>query len=121
MSFFPKLLAILLVTLCPESGDRSEPTFLGSTVVPRAVSRPSHEACLPIFCPTHLPSPVESLFERLDETALDEEDSSRVDDHGLVSLTFLDFEPSMASGSLTWLSPASLHTLSILITPILRC
>ena len=67
MSLFPRLLAILLVSLCPASGDRSEPIVLGSAVIPRAVSSQSHDACLPVLCPTHRRSPVESLFEHLDE------------------------------------------------------
>jgi hypothetical protein len=121
MSFVPRLLAILLVTLAPESRERSEPTVFGSTASACAVPRPSLEVCPPAFRPAHLPSPIESFFERLDETALDEEDSSRVEDHGLVSLTFLDFGASLASGLSSSLSPASPHTLMVFIAPILRC
>jgi len=121
MSFLPRLLAILLVTLSTGSGERSEPLVVGSTAVPRAVPSQSEAAYLPAFCPAHLPSPIESFFERLHETALDEEDSSRVEDHGLMSLTFLDFEASLVSGFYSSLSPTSPHALSVRITPILRC
>ena len=121
MSFLPRLLAILLVILCAESGEGSEPTLLGSVAAPRAVPRQGHQAYLPIFRPAHLPSPIESFFERLDETALDEEDSIRVEDHGFVALRFLGFEASLVSGLFSSLSPASPHMLSVFITPILRC
>lgn len=121
MSFFSRILAILLVTLSPESGEQSEPVVLGSNAVPRTLPTRGETAYLPILCPTHLPSPIESFFECLDETALEEEDSSRVEDHGLVSLTFFGVEASLASGILSSLTPASPHTLSVLISPILRC
>ena len=121
MPFLPRLLAILLVTFCPGSGEGSEPTLLASLAARQAVPRQIPEAYLPRLRPAHLPSPIESFFEGLDETALDEEDSSRVEDHGLVALTFFGFEAPVVSGLFSSLSPANPHTLSVLITPILRC
>jgi len=121
MSVVPRLIAILLVTLSSGNGEGSEPTLLGSSAVPRTVARHSQKTYLPIFCRAHLPSPIETFFERLDEMALDEEDSSRVEDHGLVALTFLGFEASLVSGLFPSVSPASPHLPSVLITPILRC
>jgi hypothetical protein len=121
MPLLPRLLAIFLVTLCPGNGEGSEPALLGSNAAARAVPRQSHEASLPNFCPAHVPSPIETFFDRLDETAFDEEDSSRVEDHGFVALTFLGFEASLVSGLFSSLSPASPHMPSVLITPILRC
>ena len=121
MSFFSRILAILLMTLSPESGGQAEHPALGSGAVSRSIPAAREVANFPVFRPAHLPTPVESFFERRDEMALDEEDSDRVEDQGLVPLTFLGVGPCLASGFLSSLSPASPHTLSVLITPILRC
>jgi hypothetical protein len=55
------------------------------------------------------------------ETALEEEDSTRVEDHGFVPVTFLDFDAPLASGLFSLLCPASPHILTVVITPALRC
>jgi hypothetical protein len=69
----------------------------------------------------HLPSPTEAFFECLDETALDEEDSTRVEDHGIVPFTLLAYGAPLASCAFSSLSPATPHTPSVFILPILRC
>jgi hypothetical protein len=119
MSFYPKLLAILAMLLPPGSGEASEPIVLGSSAVLLAVR--GQQDSFPVFSPAHLPSPTESFFERLDETALDEEDSTRVEDHGIVPLTFLDFESPLTSDLFSSLFPVSPHAHLVVITPILRC
>jgi hypothetical protein len=121
MSVVPRFIAILLVSFSSGGGEESELILLGSSAVPRTVLTQSQETYLPIFCRAHFPSPFETFFERRDETALDEEDSSRVDDHGLAAVAFLGFEASLINGWLPPASPASLRVGSAPITPILRC
>jgi len=63
----------------------------------------------------------ESFFEYLDESALDEEDSTRVEDHGIATPTFLDFDTPQTSDLLSSFLPSSPHSQLVVITPILRC
>ena len=119
MTQFPKLLAILATMLSPGSGEGCEPIVLGSPLVTLAVR--VRDASFPVFCPAHHPYPAETFFERLDETALDEEDSTRVEDHGIVPLTFLDYESAQASALFSSCSPTDRYAHLLVITPILRC
>jgi hypothetical protein len=120
MALLSKLFIILAMLVPPGSEDGSEPIVPGSSAVPRAVR--GQDVCFPAICPAHLPIPTESYFERLDETALDEEeDSTRVEDHGLALLTFPDYEAPRASHRLFSLSPVNPHARLSTIAPILRC
>jgi hypothetical protein len=82
-----------------------------------------HETAPPfaIFTAAHLPSPTESFFQRVDEIAYDEEDSTRAEDHSIVALTILDYGAPLASRSLSAFAPASSHTPPVVTMPILRC
>jgi hypothetical protein len=121
MTSFPRLLAILAIVLPPGSGDGSNDAALkpSTTVVSVGVLQSVGSSLG--FTASHLPSPVESFYERLDEMACDEEDSSRVEDHGVLALSSSDYGAPLASGPLALLSPASSHTPPVVIAPILRC
>jgi hypothetical protein len=119
MLAIPNLLAALAILLPSGIGGSHDS---GIFKIPSALRAegPSSAADL-FFIATHLPSSTESLFECLDETALDEEDSSRVEDHGIVPLTYLDFEACWSDSLVTLLLPASPRVPSLDTTPILRC
>jgi hypothetical protein len=120
MTFLPKLLAIVAMILPLAIGEESEPVRLTlSTPLSIWVHRTAPPS--PVFTAPHLPRPTESFFERLDEIAYDEEDSTRVEDHGVVPLTLLDYGAPVASRSLSSLAPAGSHTAPVVIMPILRC
>src|SRR6185437_1658171 len=119
MSFFPNLLAILALLLPHGSGELADPIVLGSPVV-HGTDR-GQETLSQIFCPTEVPSQSESFFECIDESALDEEDSSRVEDHGVVPLTLLDYQPPLGCLLFSALLPAQSHDRLSTSTSILRC
>jgi hypothetical protein len=119
MLIFPNLVAVLAMLLPPGSGEMRDPIVFGSSAVQRTVER--SEASDLFFSPAHLPSPDESFFEPLEETAFDEEDSTRVEDHGIAPLAFLDFEAPKADDLNSYFLPASPHAQSLVISPILRC
>src|SRR5207248_1034568 len=104
MNFFPNLLAILAILLPLGSGETSDPIVLGSSAAQWADL--GDLASDRIYSPAHLPLSCESFFECLDETALDEEDSNPVEDHGIAPLTFLDFETSLVSDNSSSFLPA---------------
>jgi hypothetical protein len=119
MTLLPKLVAILAMILPPGNGETPGPDVPGSAPVPHAV-----RACnvsFPVYSPAHLPSPRQSFFECLDETALDEEDSTRVEDHGIASPIFLGFEPALMSYLFCSCSPTDPLPQSAISSPILRC
>jgi len=115
----PKLVAILAMILPPGSGEAARPDVAGSASVSHAVW--GRDVSFPVYSPAHLPSPRHSFFECLDETALDEEDSTRVEDHGIASPIFLGFEPALMSYLFCSCSPTDPHPQSIVSSPILRC
>jgi hypothetical protein len=121
MSFLPKLLAIVAILLPLESGERSEPAQLALATTPFSVWVHELLPPSPQLTAAQLPLPTESFFERLDEMAYDEEDSTRVEDHGPVALTLLDHGAPMARRSFAFFAPTSSPTLSVLILPVLRC
>jgi hypothetical protein len=119
MSLLPKLVAILAMILPTGSEDTVRPDVAGSAPIPHAVR--GRDVSFPVFSPAHLPSPRHSFFECLDETALDEEDSTRVEDHGIASPIYLGFEPALMSFLFCSCSPTDPHPESIVSSPILRC
>jgi hypothetical protein len=120
MTLLPKLLAIVAMILPLGNGKTSEPVRLAlSSPLSIWVHDPAPPS--PIFTAPHLPRPTESFFERFDEMAYDEEDSTRVEDHGIVPLTLLDYGAPLASRSLFSLAPAGSHTAPVVIMPVLRC
>ena len=120
MTLFPKLLAIVAVVFPLGNGEKSEPAQLArSTPLAIWVHEAAHPS--PIFTAPHLPRPTESFFERLDEMAYDEEDSTRVEDHGIVPFTLLDYGAPVSSGSLSSLALTGSPTAPVVIMPVLRC
>jgi hypothetical protein len=115
MTLFPKLLAILATILPLGNVETFAPIVSGSQA-----ARAS-EVCFPVLCCPHLPCHAESLFECLEETAFDEEDSSRVEDHGIAPLTLLDYEASLVDDLLSTFFPAGPPTHRFIIPSILRC
>jgi hypothetical protein len=120
MTFLPKLLAIVAMILPLGNREKSKPVQLAHST-PLSIWVHATAPSSPIFTAPHLPRPTESFFERLDEMAYDEEDSTRVEDHGVVPLTLLDYGAPVASRSLSSLAPAGSHIASAVIMPILRC
>jgi hypothetical protein len=119
MTLFPNLLAILAMLLISGGGGTTDPIVEGSVAVHSAgQSVPVADS---IFCPAHHPPTSESIFECLDESALDEEDSVKVEDHGIATPTFLDFDTPQTSVLLASFLPSSPHSQLVLIAPILRC
>ena len=120
MTFLPKLLAIVAILLPPGSGERSETArAMSPFLAPVWMHRSAPFS--PVFTAAHLPPPTESFFDRLGEMAYDEEDSTRVEDQGIVPLTLLDYGAPLASCSFSSVTPAGAHTLPAFIMPILRC
>jgi hypothetical protein len=119
MTLIPTLLAVLTVVLPSGSWEASIAVVDDSSTIAETVT--GRETGSLFFSPAHVPTPGKAFFECLDETALDEEDSTRVEDHGIASLTLLDCDPPLASGQLSPFLPASLHSQCAVITPILRC
>jgi len=119
MTLFAKLLAILAMVLPLGIGEAPGPDAGGTSSVPRAVR--GRDICFPILSPAHLPCPRHAFFECLDETALDEEDSTRVEDHGIASPIYLGFEPTLPSDWFRSCSPTDTRPRSIVSSPILRC
>src|SRR3954466_2114266 len=116
MNFFPNLIAFLAILLAQWRGENSTYTVLG----PPAAGRANREFDA-IYCPAHLPPASESFFECIDESALDEEDSTEVEDHGIAPLTFLDLETRLTSDLFSTSLPTSPRSQFVVITPILRC
>jgi hypothetical protein len=121
MTFLPKLLAIVAISLPPGSGERPQTARCTLATMPFSVWVPESVPASPAFTASHLPPPTESLFDRLGEMAYDEEDSTRVEDHGIVPLTLLDYGAPLASSSFSALAPASSHAQPVVIMPVLRC
>jgi len=119
MHLLSHLLTIVAILLPLGRGETNGPIALKLFPVQRAEGEPC--ATDLIYCPDHPPAESESYFECLDETALDEEDSTRVEDHGIIPLTFLDFETPLANHLLSSSLPASPHSQLLIIAPILRC
>jgi len=119
MNFFPHLLTMLAVLLPLGRGEIDNATALA--YLPLQHAERSLLSPHLIHCPGQCPAQSESYFECLEETALDEEDSTRVEEHGIVPLTFLNIEGSLANHCSPSLLPASPHSQLLLITPILRC
>src|SRR4051794_20209419 len=94
MSSLPNLIAVLAMLLPPGSGETVVPIVMATSAAPWAVrGEKGHDL---IYSPVQPPSQSESFFECIDESALDEEDSTRVEDHGLVPLTLLDYQSPLA-------------------------
>jgi hypothetical protein len=121
MSFLAKLFAILAMTLPPGSVEEFESSALGSSPVSQVLWMRSQTRDVPVFRVAPVPSPRESFFERLDESALDEEDSTRAEDQAVLPLAIFDYKASLASGLITALSPAHFHSPLAVVTPMLRC
>lgn len=121
MSFLPRLIAILAMTLPPGSVEGPEPEGLGTFPVPQAARGDAQPACQAVFRTLHLPCPADSFFERRDETALEEEDPTKVEDHGIIPLTLLDYLAPLASRTISALCPFSTCTPVVVLTLILRC
>ena len=119
MFFLPKLLAVLAMLLPVGSGGMLDPIVLGPSPAQHATWIPGNPDLF--FSPAHLPCPNESFFEHLDEMAFDEEDSTRVEDHGIAPLPFLDFEASVSDNFFGFVLPANPHFSFPVVTPILRC
>jgi hypothetical protein len=119
MTFFPKLLAILAILLPQGSGEGCQPSVPGGATALGIVV--GQELSSPLFCPPYLPTPTEAFFECLDETAIDEEDSTGAEDHEFAPLSRFDFSSPEASLNLAFLFPAGPHAATIARTPILRC
>jgi hypothetical protein len=119
MNFLPKLLAVLAMLLPPGSGENSNSIAPGPPAIQRADQ--GDRASDSVFRPAHLPPASESFFECLDESALDEEDSDSVEQHGIATLPFLDFETPLLSDLFSSYLPANPHSQLAVITPILRC
>ena len=119
MTPLPQLIAVLAMLLPMGSGE----TCYTIAKVSPAVARTEQGRSLYdlIYCPGQAPSQSESYFECIDESALDEEDSTRVEDHGLVQLTLLDYQSHLAYHLSTAFLPAHSLSLTLTITPILRC
>jgi hypothetical protein len=119
MDFLPQLLAILAILLPSGRREMTNPIV----PVPSEIQRSSEGA--PefdlILCPVHLPTESQSYYECLDETALDEEDTTRVENHAIIPLTFLDLETSPANALSSSFRPAIPHSRLLVSTPILRC
>ena len=116
MNFFPNFIAVLAILLPPGSGENVASTVLGSPAVERA-NRDFNS----FYSPAHLPPASESFFECIDESALDEEESTEVVDHGISSLTFLDFETPQTSDFFWSSLPTRPRSQFVVITPIQRC
>jgi hypothetical protein len=121
MTFLPKLLAFVAIVLPPGSGERSEPVQRALAITPLSVW--VHESAPPSlrFITAHLPVRTEWFFERLEEMACDEEDSTRAEHHGIVPMTLLDYGSPVVSNSFASLGPASSQTPPVIITVVLRC
>jgi hypothetical protein len=118
MAFLPKLLSILVLLLPPGSQGTSDSLLPFHSVVQRTVW--GYEPAELLGFPTHLPSPLESFFERLDDPALDEEDPP-VEDHEILPLTFLDNTTPQPRDFISSYHLAHLHHQHLVISPILRC
>jgi hypothetical protein len=119
MNLFTNLLAILALLLPPGSRGALDPIVPGPSSVPGIDQRvPAPESS---FSPAHLPPASESFYESLDESALDEEDSTEIEHHGIASLTFLDFASPLTNELFSSFSPSHPHSQFLIITPILRC
>jgi hypothetical protein len=119
MNFFPNLVAILAILLPPGSGEIADPIVVGPASTQQVCQRQSASDLF--LNPTDAPPSSESFFECLDESALDEEDSTRVEEHGIAALTFLDFETRFGNDLLACFPPATSLSRIVIITPILRC
>jgi hypothetical protein len=119
MTFFPRLLAILAILMPQGSGEECQPSVPGLAPAPGIVCG-QQSVCF-VFCPPHLPTPIESFFECLDETAIDEEDSTRVEDHGFAPLSLFGYNSPEASLRFSSLFPAGPHVRTIAVTSVLRC
>jgi hypothetical protein len=71
--------------------------------------------------PTDFPPNSEKLFERLDETALDEEDSIQVEDRGIIPSDFLDQKTTLVSHLSNQSELLSGHLSRRISLTILRC
>jgi hypothetical protein len=119
MNFLPIFFAILAILLPAGSGGISHPNVSEPISCPQlGQERSANDSA---FNPLHNPPASESFFECLDESALDEEDSSKVEDHGIATLTFLDFETPLANDIFSNFLPATSLSRIVIITPILRC
>jgi hypothetical protein len=119
MNLSTNLLAILALLLPPGSRGAFDPIVLGPSSVPGIDQRvPAPDS---FFSPAHLPPASESFYESLDESALDEEDSTEIEHHGIASLTFLDFASPLTNELFSSFSPSHPHSQFLIITPILRC
>jgi hypothetical protein len=121
MNFFPIIFAVLAILLSAGSGEKSRPIVLVHESMAYPQIGPDCSVSDSFLNPLHTPPASESFFECLDESALDEEDSSKVEDHGIATLTFLDFETPLANDVFSNFLPATSLSRIVLITPILRC
>jgi len=121
MDFLPPLLTFLAILLPLGRAESDDP------IVPDASTTAQSDGWQPapidlIYCPGHVPEQSESYFECLEETALEEEeDSTRVEDHGIVPLTFLGFESPPTQNLFSSFLPANPHSPLLAHSPILRC
>jgi len=119
MTFFPNLLAALAILLPPGSGENVDLGIMGPGSVHTADA--SDDLKDLIYCPAQVPSESESFFEYVDESALDEEDSTRVEDHGIVPLTLFDYQLPCRSHLFMAFLPVDSCSHLLPTTPVLRC
>jgi len=74
-----------------------------------------------IAYPADFPPHSEKLFERMVETALDEEDSTQMEDRGLIASVLLDRDTTLVPLQLLRPAPPSGRSPRRIASPLLRC
>jgi len=99
-------------------GEMSKPVGLESLVISWAGS--FHDPCDRLLPPSDLPSPGRLFFESLDESALEEEETSEVEDSVLLSQVLFG-EDGYSAPLLTPTPPHQFHGRTLAAPSVLRC
>jgi len=118
MGFLPTLLSACLLLLPGPGSETSKPVGLESLAFAWAGS--FHHPCDRLLPPSDRSSPGRLFFESLDESALEEEETSEVEDSALLSQVLFG-EDGYSTPVLNSTPPRQFHGRTLAAPSILRC